>query len=342
MRYLKTTGRECQIFISTHSTNFLDTAEMRNVYLISKNDSTKVQLINTVEAESVIPRELGIRISSLFMFDKLVFVEGPSDEGVLREWASVLSINLAQASVGFVPMGGVRNLAYFATERILDLLTKRRVLMWFIIDRDEREEEEIKKIKERLGSQAGLIVLKRRELENYLISSSAIADFVQFKRGLGDAKDRSRPDDQEITKAIEDCANKLKDIALERRVAQWACKPLYLNRAKLLAVVSGTDIGKRVGSELESLKATITEKIDNLDNIIDKERRSLEALWAQEKTHLVPGDTLLDEVCKQFGVRFVKGKDSVQIASRMKKEELAEEMRTLLEDIYAGRTNRYL
>jgi AAA ATPase domain len=33
MRYLKTIGRECQIFVTTHSTNFLDTAEMRNVYL---------------------------------------------------------------------------------------------------------------------------------------------------------------------------------------------------------------------------------------------------------------------------------------------------------------------
>jgi hypothetical protein len=86
------------------------------VYLASRDNSTKIQMINVEEAEQSIPRELGIRLSSLFMFDRLVFVEEPTDEDVIREWASICGINLAQASVGFVPMGGVRNLAHFATE----------------------------------------------------------------------------------------------------------------------------------------------------------------------------------------------------------------------------------
>jgi predicted ATP-dependent endonuclease of OLD family len=152
MRYLKSIGKNCQVFITTHSTNFLDTTEMKNVYLASREGSTNIQLINNVEeAEESIPRELGIRLSSLFMFDRLVFVEGPTDEYVIREWASICGVNLAQASVGIIPMGGVRSLPNFATEATINFLGKRRVSIFFMIDRDEREEAEINNFYERFG-----------------------------------------------------------------------------------------------------------------------------------------------------------------------------------------------
>ena len=137
MRYLKRISSDLQVFITTHSTNFLDTAEMKNVYLnrttqhwytaalfeslpppdhelvglqcgalsrglqagfsrrctvarrliagrrrknrlfvectnlmrsdlVSKPDSTRVQLLDFEEAETQIPRELGIRLSAFF------------------------------------------------------------------------------------------------------------------------------------------------------------------------------------------------------------------------------------------------------------------------------------
>ena len=152
MRYLKSVSRGCQIFISTHSTNFLDSADMQNVYLVSKPAGrTEIQAVDLEEAEARIPKELGLRLSSLFMFDRLVFVEGPTDEAILREWASTLEHNLSQANVGFVSMGGVRNFAHYATQAILSLLTKRQVKMWFVIDRDERENAEVAKLETQLG-----------------------------------------------------------------------------------------------------------------------------------------------------------------------------------------------
>jgi putative ATP-dependent endonuclease of the OLD family len=118
MRYLKRTSSERQVFLTTHSTNFLDTAEMKNVYLISKPNSTQVQLLDFEEAESQIPKELGIRLSSLFMFDRLVFIEGKSDAAIIREWASIMGVNLNQSNVGFIPMGG---------HEILDIMRLKRL-----------------------------------------------------------------------------------------------------------------------------------------------------------------------------------------------------------------------
>jgi putative ATP-dependent endonuclease of the OLD family len=132
MGYLKKLSQECQVFISTHSTNFLDTADMENVYLVSKDGiATQVQLLDLEGAEAKLPKELGIRLSSLFMFDRLVFVEGQSDENIIREWANTLSVNLSQANVGFISMGGVRNFAHYAADTIISFLSRRQVTVWF-------------------------------------------------------------------------------------------------------------------------------------------------------------------------------------------------------------------
>jgi putative ATP-dependent endonuclease of the OLD family len=114
MRYLQSISTFCQVFLTTHSTNFLDNGELTNVYLIAKSTSTSAELLDVDAAETLIPRELGLRMSSLFMYDRLVFVEGRTDEAIIREWASVLNVNLSQANVGFVRMGGARNFSHYA------------------------------------------------------------------------------------------------------------------------------------------------------------------------------------------------------------------------------------
>src|SRR5262249_7795310 len=134
MRYLQRIGRECQVFITTHSTNFLDASDMRNIYLASKDQRTTFQHIGMGEAEAQLPKELGIRLSSLFLYERLVFVEGTTDAEVLRELAGLCNVNLAAAGCGFVAMGGARNLAHFGAQATIEFLARRRVKMWFVLD----------------------------------------------------------------------------------------------------------------------------------------------------------------------------------------------------------------
>lgn len=330
MRYLKSIGKDCQIFITTHSTNFLDTAEMRNVYLASRDNSTNIQMINVEEAEQSIPHELGIRLSSLFMFDRLVFVEGPTDEDVIREWASICGINLAQASVGFVPMGGVRNLAHFATEATINFLSKRRVSIFFVLDRDEREEAEVKRLSAQLGNKAELIVLKKRELENYLLGPKAIAKFIELKYQLLGVKNRKNVDVAEIEQGINICADALKDVAIERRVARIVCLPIYPNRNDVLNFDSGIALIDRLKEEYNSQKERLTQLEEKLEKIIDEQTKSVESNWSAKKRDLVPGDLLLDDLCKLFGVRFNKERDSARLASLMEENEIDSEIKGIL------------
>jgi len=337
MRYLKQISASCQVFITTHSTNFLDTAEMRNVYLVSKDTFTQVQLLNLADAETQIPRELGIRLSSLFMFDRLVFVEGGSDEEIIREWATILDVNLGQANVGFIAMGGVRNFAHFAAETTLSFLTKRRVQVWFIIDRDERDDSDIARMQQILGGKASIRALAKREIENYLISPQAIKKFIQLKKHMaGDLSETNSPDEEAIKAAIDEIAESLKQFAIDKRVAKLVCRPVYPLLQHIFDEKSSLSSKDRMSSELERMKREVEEAQSTLFAQYIEQAEALETIWQKDKLAIVPGDILLDRVCQKYGVRFLKERDGGRLAALMDASDINGDIKSIITDI--GRT----
>jgi energy-coupling factor transporter ATP-binding protein EcfA2 len=85
--YLQEKSRNKQIFVTTHSTNFVDAVSPLSIFLITrdKDGASHCEKLGQDDAPVKLPAELGIRLSTVFMFDRIVFVEGPSDEAVLRE-----------------------------------------------------------------------------------------------------------------------------------------------------------------------------------------------------------------------------------------------------------------
>jgi putative ATP-dependent endonuclease of OLD family len=334
MRYLKRVSSICQVFIATHSTNFLDTGEMKNVYLVSKTKSTQVQLLDYEEAETQIPRELGIRLSSLFMFDRLVFVEGPSDEAVFREWASTLRVNFSQHNVGFVHMGGVRNFTHYAAEATLSFLAKRRVQMWFIIDHDERSEEEIAKLRAIAGKDATVNVLERRELENYLISPGAISKFIALKRNLSGVRSSDGPpSESDISEMIDQCAEKLKQTAVDRQSTRILCIPAYPNLKGIFDEKPEGTIADRVANELQRLITQLEQTKAKIASVYAEQTERVANAWSSEKLNLVPGDTLLDLVSQGYGCRFKKEQDSPRLARLMTEAEIPREIQLIIREI---------
>jgi predicted ATP-dependent endonuclease of OLD family len=333
MRYLKRISSQGQVFITTHSTNFLDTGEMKNVYLISKTDSTQIQQLNLEEAETEIPKELGIRLSSLFMYDRLVFVEGPSDEAIIREWASLMKINFGQANVGFVSMGGVRNFTHYATESTLSFLTKRQVKMWFLIDKDERNDADVKSLEERLKEKAVVKVLEKREVENYLINNRAIIEFIKFKKQSSDTSTELEIKESDIAKLIEDCAEQLKQTSIDKRVAKILCKPVYLSQDKIFSSDNSASAASKISDEIDRVTKQLEDNKNKIAEVYEEQSIELEKNWDAEKLSLVQGDLLLDEVCKKYGVRFKKERDSARLASFMKEQEIDSEVKKIIQEI---------
>jgi len=337
MLYLKRTSSERQVFLTTHSTNFLDTAEMKNVYLISKpTNSTKVQLLDFEEAESQIPKELGIRLSSLFMFDRLVFVEGKSDAAIIREWASVMRVNLNQSNVGFIPIGGSRNIGHYAAQETLSFLKKRQVTMWILIDRDERDDIEISKLKKALGQRADISVWKKREIENYLICPRAIARFIKLKKELAlseKVSDEVEPAISDIIKTIDECADKLKQITIDKRVARRSF--LSIRPWLIMNVDNGHEasVVKKITDKSQKMIEQLQETINQLAIIYEEEANAVNAAWQADKLNLVPGDVLLDMVCQRFNVRYKKELDGVRLAALLTENEIDDEIKEIIRAI---------
>lgn len=334
MSFLKRLSTECQVIISTHSTNFLDTADMRNVYLVSKLDKdTEVQMLDLESAEAKLPKELGIRLSSLFMFDRLVFVEGPSDEALLREWANVLSVNLSQVNVGFIGMGGVRNFGHYAAETVFSFLSKRQIASWFILDRDERDQTEIARLQERLGAKARVEILECREIENFLLVPRPLAEFIRLKLDLASSKTNLDLSENGVKAAMEQCADELKQIAIDKRLIKYLCAPIYSNvKSEDVEGKVGIVVG-RIAKQLAEIRNHLDEAIKNIDAYVKEVATAVDVEWRQEKFRVVPGDILLDRVCKRYGVRFKKNIDGPRLAALMKDHEIDLQVKKIIREL---------
>lgn len=329
LRYLKTASAKAQVFLTTHSTNFLDTTEMRNVYLVSREPWVEARLLDYEEAEEAIPAQLGLRLSSLFMYDRLVFVEGASDESALRELASLLGFNFGRAGVGFVTIGGARNFTHYASQSTVDFLSKRRVEMTFVLDRDEANDEEIERLRSKLSGRATLHVLQRRELENYFVAPPAVAEFIRSKRIASGIK----PPDvrvQDVSQALETAAQELKPQTVERRLARSFCRPLFPSKEHLLDLSDGLPLQERVEKVRDALRDELDERTSEAVRMAEEAQAEVDAQWGSRKLEVVPGDELLDMTCQIFGVRFRKERDSARLVASMEPTDVPDELRRLL------------
>jgi len=320
--YLQEKGKTKQFFVTTHSTNFVDTVSPQNIYLISRNARGVATCDRLAEGDAPVklPAELGIRLSTVFMFDRIVFVEGPSDESVLRELSRTEGLDLNSAGVAFIHMGGVSNFAHYAAQATLDLLSRRRVQMWFIVDRDERDEAETRKMVNRLGDKATMFVLQRRELENFLIDESAVRGFVGQKLG------KAPPSPEEYTAAMAKVAGSILEEVVTMYLEKRCLPPIYLR---------GQDAS---GDISERLNVAITALQDRLGQVTSERERigkELTVGWGVEKAiQVAPGALLLDRLCKELGCTFQKQRgDSVKLARHLPAKSVPDQIRSILRSI---------
>jgi putative ATP-dependent endonuclease of OLD family len=334
MRYLQSISSVCQVFLTTHSTNFLDTAELTNVYLITKSDSTKAELLDIDAAETVLPRELGLRMSSLFMYDRLVFVEGRTDEAIIREWASLLRINLSQSNVGFVPMGGARNFSHYAASATLAFLSKRNVKSWILLDRDERDAPEIDRLKGIAGKFATVNVLEHREIENLLLQPRVILELVKFKLRAAGKPEGGVTQDQ-VEAALETALEALKKTTIHKRITKSLCVPLIPNHA-VHDVGDNESTREKLLTELDRMISDVEATKARFDDTEKAKTDLVEANWALRKTQMVPGELAMDHILRSFGLRFNKDHDGPRMASMMRDDEIDPAMKAFIRDLGAN------
>jgi putative ATP-dependent endonuclease of the OLD family len=333
MSYLRTVSQGLQVFVTTHSTNFLDTGNFQNVFLVSKDTSTHVTPLTLAEAQEKLPSELGIRLSSLFMFDQIIFVEGPSDEQIIRELARSLSINFGRLNVGFIQMRGVRNIGHYAAAEVISFLTKRQVKLHFLVDSDEANSVHFKRLAEEFGKNAQLHVLQKREIENYLLSPQAnIAHLINRKRATADVSFQP-PSSASFNAELETCAEVLKPLAIWKRAFAQMTHPIYPKDKSKEIPSTPEEMKARILGVLEQMREAAAGMVLDVENGCANCAKEVENEWAKRKLDIVPGSTLLDEIYKKAGLRYDKMRDGVALAALVKSTEIDEEIGKFLRNL---------
>lgn len=202
--------------------------------------------------------------------------------------------------------------------------------MWFIIDRDEKDDGEIKSLEEKLNGKAALIALRKREIENYLLSPRAIAELIKLKN-LSSGR-IIEPKNSEIDDAINESMESLKQFVINKHISKNIYKPIYPSK-NLNYMVDETTLLKDIKGDMERMKTELNSQVENLNKCIQEKKDYVESNWASQKVDMVPGDLLLDSVCKKFGLRFRKNRDSGRLASLMNETEIDSEIKEFISQI---------
>ncbi|HWY84008.1 MAG TPA: AAA family ATPase [Roseiarcus sp.] len=176
-----------QYIISTHAPEIISGTKPDTFYLV-KWDVTrsKLESLNSADVSEIKKAlaEVGVRLSDLFGADRIVWVEGQTEEICIPLLITVAGLALPPG-VAVVPVlhtgdfEGKRSRARMAFE-IYERLSRANALIppsiAFIFDREGRSEREISDLKRQGGGR--VFVLQRMMYENYLIDGEAIAAVI--------------------------------------------------------------------------------------------------------------------------------------------------------------------
>lgn len=189
----------------------------------------------------------------------------------------------------------------------------------------------MRKLQQRLGAKARAEVLDRREIENFLVVPGPLEAFIRMKQEMSGSKALPQPEREAIVLTIDQCADRLKELAIEKQVIKALCIPIYPKVSS--KEDDATKLNDRITEELSKIHKQLDSTLQAVQQKIDEYARIVDESWQARKLQIVPGDILLDRVCQKFGVRFKKGVDGPRLASLMTEKDIDGEIKRIIREL---------
>jgi predicted ATPase len=179
---LRTEARQHQYIIATHSSVALSAIDPERVLLLTRQNAETVVAtldVSQRDAMSAILADLGARLSDIFGADRILWVEGRTEEECFR----VIVHDLIQKPLLGVVVLGLRSTGELEgrhAEAVIDIYNRLSrgpsllpTLVGFVLDRETRSDAKLTDLRKHAGGQ--MWFLERRMFENYLLVPDAIA-----------------------------------------------------------------------------------------------------------------------------------------------------------------------
>lgn len=314
-----------QILVTTHSIEFIGATSLASVFHVEPYaGQNQVHRVSEEQGRLEVFEALGASVGLQLISRKVAFLEGEA-AGSDKQILSTLFPELTGA-VAFVPSQSVTNVMEIAG-RTTDLLAKgtRYGTFFCVRDRDYLTDEQRADL---MGRFAGLMILNRYHIENYLLDAAAIA------KVMGDLV--ATPNDPDAVRdALKAIAEELKDEA----VAGWVRYQLDYALRGLLVKAGGTDPLGVLKSSANKVRIAVDSSFtpDAIDELASGRRVALDKLWPEGGwLKEIPGRDIL----RRFGEHYTKGIDGVSfrnlVAARLSgmASEAKDELRELLAPLF--------
>jgi energy-coupling factor transporter ATP-binding protein EcfA2 len=326
LTHLRGWAKDKVFVLSTHSPTFLDRAAGSLPVWLVQRVGGKATLKRAELSLGEVMEEIGVRLSDVLSADRILVVEGDSDEVVLETWFPDL---LGDPRVVITKgRGGDAAWHVETVKRWIEAADtlERRIL--FIRDRDELRIDSIASLEE-----VGVHVLSRREIENFLLEPGAIAQvLVGRRRDVGSPiEEGAGPED--VGEQISALAEELRPQVVLKRVAQEIVPIRLLDREQVANLAASNPT-------LPALLAVVSRNLPTADvtDKITETWRAIEASvtadWAESWKLLVPGSDLLERLWNRYGLSYDKGIDGPLVAASI--EAGPQELREVLETFING------
>ena len=200
---MKEISEQNQIFVTTHSTIFVDQADLQNTWLVRKsNKHTSVTRLSESQSLRNVLHELGLRPSDIFYADGVIFVEGPSDRIVFPIWARKMGIKFEEFGVSLIPTYGKASGKYHLA--VWTEATENTGIPYFFI-LDKGAEKEARKLLKKLEAGENLFLLKRGSIGEYYPTERIVEALRQEYNIEIDEEEKKKlttPKDKAIEKLI--------------------------------------------------------------------------------------------------------------------------------------------
>jgi hypothetical protein len=181
-----------------------------------------------------------------------------------------------------------------------------------------------------INTNARIHILRRREIENYLLSPPANIRHLASRMRSANNKPFVAPTDDVFRSQEEEAAEQLKQLAIWKRIASVTCRPLYPADEDRNIPADKDAAIERATAMLAPVRASTDSAIAEVTRVCEEAINAVEHEWATRKLDIVPGSAILDEVYKRYGFRYDKMRDGIGVASQMDESEIDKELRDFI------------
>lgn len=278
-------------FITTHSNIFLNENEEGSSYLM-KLISDKTSQCEQIEQKKIMSalEEIGLTFSDFYLANGMLFVEGKEDKEAIKKWSiGLLNKDIESKGIKIIIMQGARNAKYFAESEVLKNFSNLPIKAPFLIliDRDEKSENDIKKLRKNFGK--NIRVLNKREFENYLVTKEILKEYIKKEYSDYFSSKKKSELNSHIEEKLEQSCEQLKKLALILNFLKNLSDDLYIHSVKIFSRYKSEAIWKLIkDKDIEKLFPFVIEGIvgkDILKNIFsnDFKEKYCKKIWEAEK-----------------------------------------------------------